>query len=395
VIRPREQRLFAAGAAIVALHLVDVAAWRPAVVLGLALLAYRFTPAAARAVLAATAAVAAATGGYLHVLHIRWDGLGRTDVTGVALFAAAALFAVCGARALLSRRRLRPTRRVVRALATTVAAIPLLLFFVLPVGVAMWLGGKPRQPLSPASFPVAHRDVVLRSSDGTTLSGWYVPSRNGAAVVLVHGGGGDRNGVRRHALLLARHGYGVLLYDERGRGRSGGSTQSMGWNWVPDVEAAVGYLLAQRGVRRVGALGLSTGAEVVVTAAAHDRRIRAVVAEGLINRNLADSAHQRGLDNVTSLPYWAVAFAALRVVSGTHPPEALTTDLRRIAPRPLYIVAAARNAPERVVAPTWAEAAGPTARLWLARTGHTRALATFPRTYERRVVGFLDAALLP
>jgi uncharacterized protein len=391
----RDARLFAAGAAIVALHLVDVVAWRPAVVLALALLAYRFAPATARAAIALVAAVAAATGAYLHVLHIRWDGLGRTDVTGVALFAAAALLGAAAVFALVSRRRLRPARRAVRAAATAAAAIPLLLFAVVPVAVAMWLGGKPRRPLAPATFPVAHHDVTLRSSDGTKLSGWYVPSRNGAAVVLVHGGGGDRNGVRRHALLLARHGYGVLLYDERGRGRSGGTTQSMGWNWVPDVEAAVDYVLRQPGVRRVGALGLSTGAEVVVTAAAHDPRVSAVVAEGLINRNLADSAHQRTSDDITGLPYWAVTFVALRVVSGTHPPEALTDDLRAVAPRPLLVIAARRNLPERVAAPTWAKAAGPTAELWLADTGHTHALATFPRRYEQRVVAFFSGALLP
>ena len=162
----RDARLFAAGAAIVTLHLVDVVAWRPAVVLALALLAYRFAPATARAAIGLVAAAAAVMGAYLHVLHIRWDGLARTDITGVALFAASALFAAAAVLALLSRRPLRPARRAVRAVATAAAAIPLLLFAVVPVAVAMWLGGKPRQPLEPASLPVAHRDVTLRSSDG-------------------------------------------------------------------------------------------------------------------------------------------------------------------------------------------------------------------------------------
>jgi hypothetical protein len=47
----------------------------------------------------------------------------------------------------------------------------------------------------------------------TREAGWYRPSRNGAAVLLVHGGGGDRSGPLRHARMLARHGDGVLLYD--------------------------------------------------------------------------------------------------------------------------------------------------------------------------------------
>jgi len=394
VTRPRELSLVLAAAAIVALHLVDVADWLPLAFLALAVAAARVLPAGPRALLLGAIAPLALFGGVLHVLHVRWDGFARTDLTGLALFAAGALFAVAAVLAVLERRSLPPLRRALRALATIALVLLVAVFFVVPVAAAMWLAGKPRQPLTPATFPMPHADASLRAADGTRLAGWWVPSRNGAAVVLVHGGGGDRDGVRRQALLLARHGYGVLLYDERGRGESGGTTQSMGWNWVQDVRAAVDYASHRRGVHAVGALGLSTGAEVVVTAAAHDSRIRAVVAEGLINRDLADSAHQKTSDNVTGLPYWWVAFQALRVETGTHPPEPLTDDLRRIAPRPVLIIAAAKNPPERTAAPAYAKAAGPTASLWLVQAGHTRALETFPRRYGRRVLGLFDRALL-
>jgi pimeloyl-ACP methyl ester carboxylesterase len=277
----------------------------------------------------------------------------------------------------------------------TAAASVLLAFLVVaPVVSAMWLAGKPREPLSPATLPIAYSDVTLHASDGVRLSGWYVPSRNGAAVVLVHGGGGDRNGVRRQALVLARRGFGVLLYDERGRGRSGGTPQAMGWNWVPDVEAAVDYLERRPGVRRVGVLGLSTGAEVAVTAAAHDVRIDAVVAEGLISRSLDDTRHLSTGDQISGIPYWWVAFHALELETGTHPPEPLTEALRAVAPRPLLIIAAAENPPERAVAPAYVRAAGPTAEYWLARTGHTQALESFPRLYEQRVAGLFERALL-
>ena len=214
--------------------------------------------------------------------------------------------------------------------------------------------------------------MTLRAADGTRLAGWSVPSRNGAAVVLVHGGGGDRNGVRRQALRLAQHGYGVLLYDERGRGESGGTTQSMGWNWVQDVRAAVDYASEQHRVRAVGALGLSTGAEVVVTAAAHDSRIRAVVAEGLINRDLADSEHQKTSDNITGIPYWWVTFQALRVETGAHPPEPLTEDLRRIAPRPVLIIAAAKTRPSEPRRPRTHAQPGRPRRIRLAQADRSR-----------------------
>lgn len=392
--RPRELPLFLSGAAIVGLHLADVAAWRPLAVVAAAALAYRVLPPGARAALAGALAPLALFGAWLHVLHVSWDGFGRTDATGLALAAAGALFAASSVTALRARRPLPRARRALRALASSAVALLLALFFVVPVAAAMWLAGKPRQPLSPVTLPVRHVDVTLRAADGTKLRGWWVPSRNGAAVVLVHGGGGDRDGVRRHALLLAREGFGVLLYDERGRGESGGSTQSMGWNWVQDVRAAVDYASARPGVHAVGALGLSTGAEVAVTAAAHDRRLVAVVAEGLISRDLDDSEHQSTGDNITGIPYWWVTYHALELETGTHPPEPLTEDLRRIAPRPVLIVASAENPSEDHVAPVYARAAGPTGSLWLVRAGHTKALATFPAAYERRVGGFLERALV-
>jgi predicted alpha/beta-fold hydrolase len=90
-----------------------------------------------------------------------------------------------------------------------------------------------------------------------------VHSRNGAAIVLVHGGGGDRQGTILHARMLAKEGYGVLLYDARGRGESAGHENAFGWQWDRDVHGAVSYL-TRRGIHRIGLLGISTGAEAVV-----------------------------------------------------------------------------------------------------------------------------------
>ena len=73
--------------------------------------------------------------------------------------------------------------------------------------------------------------MAFKADDGVKLSGWYRPTRNGATVIVLHGGGGDRTGAIAHAKLLVRHGYGVLLYDARGRGRSEGTQNSFGWGW--------------------------------------------------------------------------------------------------------------------------------------------------------------------
>src|SRR4029078_10782069 len=98
-----------------------------------------------------------------------------------------------------------------------------------------------------------------------------------SAVVFAQGGGGDRRGWRRHAAMLARHGYGVLLYDARGRGESEGSPNAQGWTWQTDVSAALDFLSHRKDVDpgRIGGLGLSTGADVLLEAGAEDPRLRA------------------------------------------------------------------------------------------------------------------------
>jgi alpha-beta hydrolase superfamily lysophospholipase len=389
-LKRRENEFFLAGNGLVALHALNVRAWIPLIlVVGLAL-AYRRLPASARAAIAGVFASLAIFGGVLHVLHLRWDGVGRGDVTGLLLFPAAALLLLAAFGALLARPPRRLPLRVARALVSVAVAAALAIFVVVPLAAAMWLTGKPREPLT-APLGLAHRDVTFRADDGTRLSGWYVPSRNGAAVVLVHGGGGDRTGTARHARLLARHGYGVLLYDERGRGRSGGQTNGMGWDWDGDVRVAVDWLRA-RGIGRIGVLGLSTGAEAVVTAAAHDSRIDAVVAEGVIARSDTDT---RNLHDWSATVYWWIAFRAIAAQTHDGPPAPLTDEFRRVAPRPLLLITAERDPAESKAAPAYRRAAGPTATFWRAPTTHTHALQSFPRTYERRVIGFLDHALTP
>jgi hypothetical protein len=94
-------------------------------------------------------------------------------------------------------------------IATAVAPVHALndAFFV---SVAIVVTHKFREPIGdPPS--AAYRPVTFRASDGLDLSGWYRSSRNRAAVVIVHGGGGDRTGSVRHAALLVRHGYGVVM----------------------------------------------------------------------------------------------------------------------------------------------------------------------------------------
>src|SRR3954451_14873023 len=105
--------------------------------------------------------------------------------------------------------------------------------------------------------------------------------------------------------MLANAGYGVLLYDARGRGESAGHENAFGWRWDRDVRGAVDFLHAS-GVRHIGLLGLSTGAEAVVTEAASDPRVAAVVSDGLQGRTPGDAAHLGFGDRISIQPAFTV-----------------------------------------------------------------------------------------
>jgi hypothetical protein len=239
----------------------------------------------------------------------------------------------------------------------------------------------------------AYRDVRFRASDGLELAGWYRPSRNGAAVLLVHGGGGDRTGAVAHAEMLARHGYGVLVYDARGRGDSDGSPNGYGWDWGKDVDGALAFLESRRDVRpdRIGALGLSTGADVLIEVAARRRDLAAVVADGAAAGSFEDWRRLRGGD--VGLPTGWVMFTTMRVLSGDRPGPPLQDLIAQV--RAPTLLVSAGEAEERDFNALYNEVGNPAVEHWnLPDAHHTAAIRERPGEYERRVVAFFDAALL-
>jgi predicted acyl esterase len=120
--------------------------------------------------------------------------------------------------------------------------------------------------------------VTLRTSDGLQLAGWYVRSRNGAAVISYP----TRGGKLPQARMLVRHDYGVLLLDARGYDGSQGDPNMFGWNDAKDIDAAVAWLQKQPDVRnaRIGGIGFSVGGEMMLQAAATNSNLHAVVSEG-------------------------------------------------------------------------------------------------------------------
>jgi dienelactone hydrolase len=400
--RSGEALVFSAATAVALLHALDDAfvhrqpglgigqhalAAAIAVVGALAAVAvFPFLRPGLRAGLALTFGSLALVNGFLHLNHITADGPAHSDVTGV-LAAAAGLVLVGLAAAIPWRHRGEGTWR---SRAVAALALPLTAIAVLgPMGMAQFDAHKWREPIGePPS--AAYEDAAFEATDGLDLKGWYRPSSNGAAVLLVHGGGGDREGTVRHAQVLAHHGYGVLLYDARGRGESEGSPNGYGWDWEKDVAGALEYLRGRSDVDpdRIAALGLSTGADVLLQVAAERHDLAAVVTDGAAAGSFEDWARLRGTEAGT-VPGW-VMFSTIRVLTGDPPPPPLQDQVARIT-SPLMLIGAGIKE-EHEFNDLYAEAA-PRAEHWDVDAGHTAALRERPREYEQRVVGFLDREL--
>jgi uncharacterized protein len=393
--RSGEPLVFAIATALTLIHALDDAFVHRGPGLGLSQHALAGAISIAAAVIAVLAfpglrpglrvAVAVAFGGLaivngmLHVIHISGHGAGGGDVTGaLAVLGGAVLVGL--AAAIPWRHRgagaASPRRRWAKRILVGPAGLIVILFVLGPISAGIVATHKWREPVgSPPS--AAYENVNFRASDGLDLAGWYRPSQNGAAVLVVHGGSSDRKGSVAHAELLARHGYGVLLYDARGRGESDGSENNYGWDWAKDIAGALDF-------------GLSTGADALIEVAAKPGAIAALVADGAAAASFEDGKRLTGAGLAT--PATWLTFATIRVLSGDPPGPPLEDLIARVESPTLLI--SAGTGIERDFNVIYDEAArGPVEHWNLPDAHHTDAVYEQRPEYERRVVSFYDEAL--
>ena len=347
-----------------------------------------------RSAVAFTFGVLAAVNGGRHVHHIINGGTTGHDVTG-ALALVAGVVLVGLAAWIPFRHRGEGSSGPVRRWAIRVLVLPVfvlaVIFFFGPVGMAIVdIHSLPRAVGSPPS--AAYQTVSFTASDGVDLEGWYRPSQNGASVLMLSGGGGNRRSTLRHAKMLVRHGYGVLVYDPRGTGNSEGTINSYGWGWEKDAAAALDFLAQRDDVDpgRVGVLGLSTGGDIAIDIAARRDDVKAVVADGTAAIGYQDIKEYSD-DPVTRAPMY-VLFKAIEVIQGRPGPKASLADQIARSTAPHLLVSAGK--PEKEWGELYDKAGGARSELWyLPKASHTAALKQYPEAYEQRVVSFFKRNL--
>ena len=323
------------------------------------------------------------------------EGPSGDDFTGLLAIPAGLTLIAIGAITLwTSRRTDNLARRYVRRLLLALGGVAAAYLLLLPLSLSYVFTHAARVGVPPAELGAAYEQVTFKTTDGLTLKGWYVPSRNGAAVIAAPG----RAGAQRPARLLVRHGYGVLLFDRRGEGKSGGDPNAFGWSAARDLHAAVAFLQRQPDIRngQIGGIGLSVGAEALLQAAAESPGLKAVVSDGAGSRSIREDLANPRSDKWNDIPTSLVISVGTAIFSNHAPPPNLKDLVAHIAPRPVLFIYGQHDQPNvRGLTPSYYNAAGTPKAIWqVPGAPHTGAIDSHPQEYERHVIAFFDHALL-
>ena len=236
-------------------------------------------------------------------------------------------------------------------------------------------------------------DVSFGARD-MTLRGWFIPALNGAAVIFLHGTDADRTQLSREAHLLAKHGYGALLFDWPGHGQSDG-----GVTWDANERAALGaaldFVSAAPDIdsSRIGLFAFSRGTMMAIQVAAADPRVAAVAVEGAfadVSDALRHDFRHWGL-----LSQWPALWTAqwLGMKSDKLRPVDVIGD---IAPRAVFVITGTADdiVPPRQSRELFDAAREPKSWWLINGATHLHYADAAGSDYEDKIVGFFDDKLL-
>lgn len=168
-----------------------------------------------------------------------------------------------------------------------VCVIWIALFFI-----GRWVTYFPEKDPS-VQLPADAKAVLLHTSDGEKISGWWFESSKGPfATIYLHGNGGYLSIYIDHLEAIRRAGSSVLIIDYRGYGESTGKPSEAGL--YADAQAAYDWL-RKRGypANRIIVQGLSLGSAVAVDLAVRNP-IGGVVLEAPLSSARAVAADRIG-----------------------------------------------------------------------------------------------------
>ncbi|MDD5008316.1 MAG: alpha/beta hydrolase [Syntrophorhabdaceae bacterium] len=155
---------------------------------------------------------------------------------------------------------------------------------------------------NPHNIGLVYEEVSVRTKDGLSISGWYIPAKNEKAVILFcHGNAGNISSRLDSIRIFNDLSLSVLIFDYRGYGRSEGRPSEAGT--YLDAEAAWDYLVNVKKIPpgRIIVYGRSLGG--------------AVAAEIALRRSPAALIVESGFTSVPDLGQKIYPWLPVRLIS--------------------------------------------------------------------------------
>lgn len=249
---------------------------------------------------------------------------------------------------------------------------------------------------TPWELGMPYEDVEFTTSDGLTLSGWWLEAPDATRTVVAltghYGGRSDTLGI---GAALWRKGMNVLLFDFRGRGTSEPHINTLGYYETLDALAAAAFARRKAPGSAVGFVGYSMGGAVAIMAAARDEHVGAVVADSPFASQR--QVLRRHFSKRTRLP--AFPFLPLTALFLPYDMDAVEPiqEVAKIAPRALMLIHGDRDP---ITDPRDSDAlfaaAGEPKEMWaLPGAGHCDAYFLDRTAYVERVAAFFEQHLRP
>lgn len=279
---------------------------------------------------------------------------------------------------------------------------------------------------TPESVGLDYRDVSFESRGGDAgLSGWLVPPGPGPGraavadppggtmrgkswIMMVHGDNASRSDSKTGMLAIARalseRGFGIFMFDMRGRGDSPADFSSSGYFERLDLQGASDYLVSNGADRsRIGVLGFSLGGAVALLAGSNPNNFGAVVSDSAfadLSLVLKDSL--RGFKRPLAIWFPGMKFMAKAIygidISDVSPARAIARS-----DTPVLVIHGSEDGVVpveharllgRAIGASFDEIETGEESVWIVPgAGHSGAYKTQPKTYIDKVTAFFERHL--
>jgi uncharacterized protein len=246
---------------------------------------------------------------------------------------------------------------------------------------------------TPQQEGLRFEEVSFTSSDGTTLTGWFVPATRKAIGTVIHFHGNAQNMTAHFSFVdwLPSEGFNVFTFDYRGYGRSGGTPQREGiYN---DCVSAIAYVQKRPDVdpHSLFIFGQSLGGANALAVLGEKlfNGVRAVAIDSSFYSYRSIVRDKVGEIPILWIAKWPLSFL---VVNNRHSPGAV---VQNISPTPLLLV---HGTSDHVVpyhhAQELFQKAHEPKQLWtIEGADHTEAFTSYGASYRKRLVQFFTTAL--